>query len=755
MILKHQTITPLPNDKPDAVPELWNSRYREIDENFQGLDVQVEAAKATVADYGKRIGSIENQSASSVAQALRLDWLYRDLQIELELFFDSWTLLDPMTNVVTDAVAGDDSMDLDSVAGIVPGKEYVVFDGNNQESVIITGILSATRVRISSNMGHSYTNALLRRTSWTVTDGKAVATNGGIYLAGPVNMGDENSDKTVVIRQDAKDAVVALYFKDATHVAWTRVYWSWEREIEPGVVDLEYLIPARGKFDIKIVSSRGESGIDPAIYHIACVDNATGLRGIHHPPLTPSIVYPLSGAIDTDEQPSLTTTAYLHPCGTRPSGSDFQICSNGDFAEKNIIVKSGIVDGVSYSPAKKVLAVNTMYYTRARHVDVFGGISEWSDKVSFRTKKNFVTVCKPTGVTPAVGEELKTPDGITLISSAFSTEGGEDTHTQSQWQIASDPGFTSIVYDSGVTGADLINHIVPDGTIPRGNTYYWRVRHQGVDEGWSDWSINAVFSISAVTILQGGSMIGSAGKIDADGMGILWDTKGAYSFKMPSGVSLVSAVCVGDGAGRQENSYFIDENTVCGQGSSAATPGGFKGEGGGSGGRGGGVDGRDEGNSGGGGGAGGYTGEGGSGGSGLHVNGMSGSGGGGVGLYGQGDSGKGGERRGHTGNGGGGGGGGGYYSGTFPGSGGSNGTDGQKGSGSTIGGIGGNYGGGTGGKGTNHLGQGGGGLGWRNNIPVIEGQTYAVKVGGNGAVRIMWGPKGERSFPNDAALFEW
>jgi hypothetical protein len=498
MTLTHKTITPIPNTKPDAVPELWNARYREVDQNFQGLDNRQGTVEETVAEHCKRIGAIENQSVLSVTQALRLDWLYRDLQIELELFFASWTLLDPMTNVVTDAVAGDDSMDLDSIAGLVPGKEYVIFDGDNQESVIITEILNATRVRVASNLLHPYSNALLRRTSWSVTDGKAVAGDGGIYLAGPVNMGDENSDKTVVIRRDRNDAFLQFYFKDAAHTAWTRVFWAWEREITSGVIDLEYSIPARGTFDLKIVNSQGKSGIDPAIYHIACVDNATGLRGIHHPPLTPSIVYPLSGAIDIDEQPSLTTTAYAHPCKTTLCGSEFQVSSNADFADGNIIDESGVVDGVSYFPAKDVLAVSTMYYVRARHIDVFSGISDWSDASSFTTKLSYVTVNKPTCVSPTASEELNSPDGLTLVSSGFSTEGGSDTHASSRWQIASDPAFTSIVYDSNETTNDKISHNVPDGIVERGKTYYWRVKHKGSAEGWSDWSNCTLFSVISI-----------------------------------------------------------------------------------------------------------------------------------------------------------------------------------------------------------------------------------------------------------------
>lgn len=36
-VLPHKQITAIPDTEPPAVPELWNARYREIDENFQRL----------------------------------------------------------------------------------------------------------------------------------------------------------------------------------------------------------------------------------------------------------------------------------------------------------------------------------------------------------------------------------------------------------------------------------------------------------------------------------------------------------------------------------------------------------------------------------------------------------------------------------------------------------------------------------------------------------------------------------------------
>jgi hypothetical protein len=38
MSLPHTNITPIPNNDPQASPELWNTRYTEIDQDFANLD---------------------------------------------------------------------------------------------------------------------------------------------------------------------------------------------------------------------------------------------------------------------------------------------------------------------------------------------------------------------------------------------------------------------------------------------------------------------------------------------------------------------------------------------------------------------------------------------------------------------------------------------------------------------------------------------------------------------------------------------
>jgi hypothetical protein len=203
-------------------------------------------------------------------------------------------------------------------------------------------------------------------------------------------------------------------------------------------------------------------------------------------------------------------------------------------------------------------------------------------------------------------------------------------------------------------------------------------------------------------------------------------------------------LCSGyQGANNGENgqdSYFISTATVKGGLSlgtavyQQSTPpytqssgGNYVGDGGGNGGNGG--QSTNSSNGAGGGGAGGYSGNGGDGGD---YSGNNGGGGGGVGLFGEGSNGTGGTGAspGDTGSGGGGGGGGGDSGNGGGGGGGSGGNSGLGPISNAPYGLGGAYGGGSGGANT-------------------SAQQYGRS--GGGAVRIMYGPPGTRSFPNDAA----
>ncbi len=138
------------------------------------------------------------------------------------------------------------------------------------------------------------------------------------------------------------------------------------------------------------------------------------------------------------------------------------------------------------------LAASTTYYWRSYAKDPTG-TSRWSSTQG--TIYSFTTINqapnKPTNTTPSVGatEVSTTP---TLTASTFSDNDSGDTQNASQFQIATDTGFSSIVWETGTTGP-ASNSIAVSSALNIGTTYYWRVRYQDNHTDWSVYSDATMF----------------------------------------------------------------------------------------------------------------------------------------------------------------------------------------------------------------------------------------------------------------------
>ena len=128
----------------------------------------------------------------------------------------------------------------------------------------------------------------------------------------------------------------------------------------------------------------------------------------------------------------------------------------------------------------------------------------------------------PTNVSPPNGATGQN-GSVTLTASAFSWFGVADTHASSDWQAATDSGFTSLV--ANVIG-DTVNKTSYTVTgLSTSQTYYWRVRYTGTNNGTSDWSTPTTF----VTKADFDGKIGTQG---GQGFGV-----GVYPGTLPSGFS--------------------------------------------------------------------------------------------------------------------------------------------------------------------------------------------------------------------------
>lgn len=154
-------------------------------------------------------------------------------------------------------------------------------------------------------------------------------------------------------------------------------------------------------------------------------------------------------------------------------------------------------------------------------------------------------VATPSNSSPSNGATDQN-GSVTLTASAFQWLGLEDTHASSDWQLATDSGFSNIVQSTTDDAINLTNWTVSG--LSTSQTYYWRVRHRGNNNGVSAWSAGTGF----VTKATFGGLIGTQG---GQGFGV-----GEYPDTLPSGFSAMSGTT--DPASANYGNYQYSDGSV-------------------------------------------------------------------------------------------------------------------------------------------------------------------------------------------------
>jgi len=224
-------------------------------------------------------------------------------------------------------------------------------------------------------------------------------------------------------------------------------------------------------------------------------------------PVLPTLISPTNTATSVSQTPTFKTVST--DANDDSLQYEIKICTNSDmnsncntFTAANTGWSGADVGTTSYSTGTTAvyiistgssLASNTTYYWKTRAIDVDGS-NTWSDTqtnpYSFTTLNNIPST--PTNTTPGVGVTAIsfTP---TLTASSFSDLDVGDTQSASQWQIATDSGFTSVIWDTGTTGPTS-NTTTVSSSLNIGTNYYWRVRYLDSHSGWSNYSNGTMFT---------------------------------------------------------------------------------------------------------------------------------------------------------------------------------------------------------------------------------------------------------------------
>ena len=106
------------------------------------------------------------------------------------------------------------------------------------------------------------------------------------------------------------------------------------------------------------------------------------------------------------------------------------------------------------------------------------------------------TVATPSVTTPADSSIDIAYDGLQFSFSAFDPfPAGYYTHSDTRVQVATDAGFTNIVWDS--TAGSAVSAMTMTVELARSTVYYVRVQYQATVFGWSPWSATTSFTTAA------------------------------------------------------------------------------------------------------------------------------------------------------------------------------------------------------------------------------------------------------------------
>lgn len=222
--------------------------------------------------------------------------------------------------------------------------------------------------------------------------------------------------------------------------------------------------------------------MDGTGYEFSLVIQAAGVA-------TPTNSSPANGAYLSSTSPTFSASAFswIGASDTHTS-SDWQLATDAAFTNIVASVTASTTSKTSWTPTG--LSLTQTYYWRVRYNGTTNGTSAWSTAFSVSPS----SVATPTNSTPAnaATSQGKNP---TLNASAFATVGATDTHASSDWQLATDSGFTTVVQSQTASTSNKTSWTVGDLTI--NTTYYWRVRYNGTNAGTSQWSTAFSFTTAA------------------------------------------------------------------------------------------------------------------------------------------------------------------------------------------------------------------------------------------------------------------
>jgi hypothetical protein len=200
-------------------------------------------------------------------------------------------------------------------------------------------------------------------------------------------------------------------------------------------------------------------------------------------PSKPSIVAPVANGVIGAVTYTFTSSAFVGN-GLPHATTDWQVSTLADFSSIAFQSLNDATNKLSWNVTGLIDGVS--YFVRVRYGASNGANSDWSDARAF-------SILIPVPATPSITAPGNNATDISLTptftSSAFGVMADSSTHASSDWQVATDAGFTNVVKSTSTDAANKVAWATSGLTI--NTAYRVRVRHRSSNGKVSAWS-NAV-----------------------------------------------------------------------------------------------------------------------------------------------------------------------------------------------------------------------------------------------------------------------
>lgn len=235
--------------------------------------------------------------------------------------------------------------------------------------------------------------------------------------------------------------------------------------------------PLAGRVQPVIKGGTGTDNLVDAPANMGLVDNTkknvdNGVVGLDGAGKLPSVAFPISLGINNVNINGTFSVSI-------GSTSAFQITDYDSFRNYTVSASAGNVsrsgDTITFVAPATVQSVTMIVNGRSITIDVTP-----------------VAPATPSITSPVNGATGSSPAGVTFTASAFVNGGDGSTHLSSDWQVASDSGFSNIVRSS--IGDTTNKTTWASGSLSLSTTYYARVRYRASNGSYSGYSTTVSFT---------------------------------------------------------------------------------------------------------------------------------------------------------------------------------------------------------------------------------------------------------------------